>query len=237
MTINEQIARIKEVMGINESVINPNIENVINFIDELEDHFKNEGKPIRKPIPFDEFVLMGKKYDVDIIKLDEFKNNLPNDDENLSIPSDNDMFNIPMFGYVNPKTNRITIVFGNHTKYFMSQFLFFFKQILKHESVHLGQASRRPSQTTGEYFGDVNDRKKYFENKDEIMAFANSLVSGFMMYKEPQNFEEAKTMMQKYLRNSGDRMWTEIKNNVDNDTLKKYLKYIYLYLEQEFNGE
>lgn len=221
-------------MGVNESVINPNIENVINFTNELNNHFKNEGRPIRKPIPFDEFVLMGKKYDVDIIKLDEFKNNLPNDDENLSIPSDNDMFSIPMFGYVSPKTNRITIVFGNHTKHFIPQFLFFFKQILKHESVHLGQAIRRPSQTTGEYFGDVSDRKKYFENKDEIMAFANTIVSGFMSSKSPQNFEGAKTMMQKYLKNKEDSMWVTIKNSVDNETLKKYLKYIYLYLEQEF---
>ena len=236
MNLQENILRIKEMMGINEAVINPNIENVINFINELEDHFKNEGRPIRKPIPFDEFVLMGKKYNVDIIKLDEFKNNLPNDDENLSVPSDNDMFSIPMFGYVNPKTNRITIVFGNHTKHFIPQFLFFFKQILKHESVHLGQAIRRPSQTTGEYFGDVNDRKKYFENKDEIMAFANSIVSGFISSKSPQNFEESKTMMKKYLRNNEDKMWVTIKNSVDNETLKKYLKYIYLYLEQEFEN-
>jgi len=29
-------------------------------------------------------------------------------------------------------------------------------------------------------------------------------------------------------------MWSDIKNSVDNETLKKYLKYIYLYLEQEF---
>ena len=68
------------------------------------------------------------------------------------------------------------------------------------------------------------------------MAFANSLVSGFIMYKKPQNFEESKTMMQKYLRNNEDKMWVTIKNSVDNETLKKYLKYIYLYLEQEFEN-
>jgi hypothetical protein len=178
---------------------------------------------------------MGKKYDVDIIKLNDYMDNLPSDDENLSIPSDDDMRQMPMFGYVDPRTNKITIVFSNNVTHFMLQFLFFFKQILKHESVHLGQASRRPSQTTGEYFGDVMDRKKYFENKDEIMAFANTLVSNFMVFKKPETLDDAKRIMKKYLRDKEDRMWVEIKNNVDNETLKKYLKYIYLYLEQEFD--
>ncbi len=233
MNLQENILRIKEVMGINEAVINPNIENVVNFINELDSHFSDKGGAI----PFDDFVLMGEKYNVDIVKLDDFKNNLPSDDENLSIPSDNDMLRMPMFGYVNPRTNKITIVFSNKVTHFIIQFLFFFKQILKHESVHLGQAGRRPSQTTGEYFGDVKDRKKYFENKDEIMAFANTFVNGFMFYKKPNNFEEAKRVMKKYLRNNEDRMWMDIKDSVDNETLKKYLKYIYLYLEQEFNEE
>lgn len=231
MNLNENISRIKEMMGINEAVINPKIENVINFINELDSHFDNNNG---KPIPFDEFVSMGKKYDVDIIKLNDYKNNLPGDSEKLTIPSDNDMLRMPMFGYVNPRTNKITMVFSNNVTHFIIQFLFFFKQILKHESVHLGQASRRPSQTTGEYFGDVNDRKKYFENKDEIMAFANTFVNGFMFFKQPKTFEDAKIIMKKYLRNEEDRMWVDIKDNVDNETLKKYLKYIYLYLEQEF---
>jgi hypothetical protein len=216
MNLNENILRIKEVMGITEAVINPKTENIINFIDE--------------------FALMGKKYDVDIIKLNDFMNNLPSDDENLSIPSDDDMRQMPMFGYVDPRTNKITIVFSNNVTHFMLQFLFFFKQILKHEGVHLGQASRRPSQTTGEYFGDVMDGKKYFENKDEIMAFANTLVSDFMVFKNPETLDDAKRIMKRYLKSGEDRMWLEIKNSVDNETLKKYLKYIYLYLEQEFEN-
>jgi hypothetical protein len=230
MNLNENISRIKEVMGITEAVINPNTENIINFVDELYFHFDNNGKPI----PFDEFVLMGNKYDVDIIKLNDYKDNLPSDNENLSIPSDNDMRQMPMFGYVNPRTNKITIVFSNNVTHFIQQFLFFFKQLLKHEGVHLGQSIRRPSQTTGEYFGNVMDRKKYFENKDEVMAFANTLVNNFMIYKKPETFDDAKRIMKRYLKGGEDRMWLDIKNSVDNKTLKKYLKYIYLYLEQEF---
>jgi hypothetical protein len=230
MNLHENISRIKEMMGINEAVINPKTENINNFIDELYLHFDDNGKPI----PFDDFILMGKKYNVDIIKLNDYKNNLPSDDKNLPSPSDEDMLRMPMFGYVDPRTNRITMVFSNNVTHFILQFLFFFKQILKHEGVHLGQAGRRPSQTTGEYFGDVMDRKKYFENKDEIMAFANTLVNNFIVFKKPKTLEDAKRIMKKYLRDREDRMWSDIKNSVDNETLKKYLKYIYLYLEQEF---
>jgi hypothetical protein len=67
------------------------------------------------------------------------------------------------------------------------------------------------------------------------MAFANTLVSNFMVFKKPETLDDAKRIMKKYLRDKEDRMWVEIKNNVDNETLKKYLKYIYLYLEQEFD--
>jgi hypothetical protein len=55
-----------------------------------------------------------------------------------------------------------------------------------------------------------------------------------MVFKKPKTLEDAKRIMKKYLRDREDRMWSDIKNSVDNETLKKYLKYIYLYLEQEF---
>ena len=98
--------------------------------------------------------------------------------------------------------------------------------MVKHENIHIGQKSRRDNKNIGEYLGDVSNTKEYFSNKDEVMAFAQS-VSDMVMDKNPKSMEEAIKMIER------TPLWVPIKT-VDEKIKKRYKKYIYLYLEREF---
>jgi hypothetical protein len=75
--------------------------------------------------------------------------------------------------------------------------------------------------------GDVSDKGSYFADKDEIMAFAQT-ISDMIMTFRPKNIEEAKKELK------FNHLWNDIKRSIDDKTKKRYLKYIYLYLEKEF---
>ena len=74
--------------------------------------------------------------------------------------------------------------------------------------------------------GDISKTKEYFSNKDEVMAFAQS-VSDMIMDMNPKSLEEAIKMINR------TPLWRPIQK-VDEKTKKRYKKYIYLYLEREF---
>jgi len=82
--------------------------------------------------------------------------------------------------------------------------------------------------THGEFLGDVNDMKAYFSNKDEIMAFAQSL-SDIAMSGKPKNIKEAIKGIKEH------PLWLHIEKNINDKTKKRYLKYLYLYIEREFD--
>ena len=102
----------------------------------------------------------------------------------------------------------------------------FIYHMLKHENVHVGQKSRKIDKSAGEYLGDVTKTKEYFSNKDEVMAFAQS-VSDMIMDMNPKSLEDAIKMIER------TPLWRPI-STTDEKTKRRYKKYIYLYLEKEF---
>jgi hypothetical protein len=81
-----------------------------------------------------------------------------------------------------------------------------------------------------EFLGDVRDLKKYFSNKDEVMAFSQS-ISDMIMGRGPKNLKDA------IQRIKNNELYNDIKKHVDEEILKRYQKYIFLYLEKEFENE
>jgi hypothetical protein len=89
--------------------------------------------------------------------------------------------------------------------------------------VHVGQWSRRRVHQAGP---NPMDRAAYFSNKDEIMAFSQSIADQLIAMG-------ARTPQEAIKQLSSLRLYLDIKRNVDSRTLKRYHKYIYLYLEEE----
>jgi hypothetical protein len=116
--------------------------------------------------------------------------------------------------------------------------------IIGHERVHQGQNSRRNIEFT---LVNPTNRKKYFSNKDEIMAFSWTIANG--LFKNNNSIQNAikeldseiitkpiETLSSTRIRTPEYKMiWNDIKRNCDEKTLKRYRKYIYMYLEKMFD--
>jgi hypothetical protein len=100
----------------------------------------------------------------------------------------------------------------------------FIHHMLKHENIHVKQHERRPNYKKG--LPDPNNKGGYFGDYDEVMAYAQSIVDQ-IMDQNPKTIEEGISKLPTI------RLYVDIKNEVNEITLKKYRKYIYLYLEKE----
>jgi hypothetical protein len=129
------------------------------------------------------------------------------------------------FALVNPDTKIARGVFN--VKEVDKRLLDYIYHMLKHENIHIGQSSKRSNDGD---IGGMNpiDKKSYFSNKDEIMAFSQS-ISDMLMDLNPKDIKSALSSLPR------NPIWMDIKKVVDKDVLNRYKKYIYLYLQQEFN--
>lgn len=193
--------------------------------DNIKDFYKDVLSIVdsNKSISLSELKEIGEKHDIEIVDYDTFLSDLPDEQMKKDAPPKGA---IPVFGLVNPVTHKAIIVV--QVPGLDKGLLNMAYHMLKHENVHVGQKSRKKDKSKGEYLGDIRDLKSYFSNKDEVMAFSQSIVD-MIMDRSPKSFEEAKKEL-KY-----NRLWSDIKRNVDDKIKKRYIKYIYLYLEKEFD--
>jgi len=205
----------KKDKKITEAIVDWETDNIQSFYDEAKNTLTNGF------ITFDRLKEIGDKYDIEVVDYDTFYKNLPDDKMRKDAPPKG---GIPFFGLCNPVTYKATLVL--QVPRIDSRGLNFAYHMLKHENVHVGQKSRKKDKSKGEYLGDIRNTKAYFSNKDEIMAFAQS-VSDMVMDMNPQTLEQAVKMIDR------SPLWRPIQS-VDVETKKRYKKYIYLYLEKEF---
>ena len=106
--------------------------------------------------------------------------------------------------------------------------------IIGHERVHQEQSLRRG--TIDYSLPSPLDRKLYFSNKDEVMAFSYTIANG--LAKTTRTMETAiKDLDSEQLSGRPKEhkmLWNDIKRYCDEKTIKRYRKYIYLYLEKIF---
>jgi hypothetical protein len=107
------------------------------------------------------------------------------------------------------------------------------KDIIGHERIHAEQSNRK---------GDIlyelpspTDRKAYFSNKEEIMAFSWTIANS--LSKEYKNTKDAISVLKKRDRSEHSRLWEDINRYCDETVINRYKKYIYLYLEKILNQE
>ena len=205
------------ILKFNEAIVDWETDNIKGFYQDLLKIISNERR-----VDFDKVKSIGDKYDVEIVDYDTFHSELPNYEMRKDAPPKG---SIPVFGLVNPNTHKARLVI--QVTQLDRGLLQMAYHMLKHENIHVGQMKRKKDKSKGEFLGDIRDMKAYFSNKDEVMAFSQSVVD-MIMDKNPKSLEEAKSEL-KYVR-----LWSDIKRNVDDKTKKRYIKYIYLYLEKEF---
>jgi hypothetical protein len=209
---------MKYLKSFNEAIVDWETDNIINFYNELKDRLSSSSN-----ISFKDIKEVGDKNNIEVVDYNTFFEELPNEKMREDAPPKN----TPAFALVNPITYKARIVLNVDSV--DKKLLDIIYHMLKHENVHIGQNKNKIDKSKGEYLGDVRNIKDYFSNKDEVMAFAQS-VSDLVMGMNPRSMEEAIKMMTK------TPLWKAIKTT-DKKIQNRYKKYIYLYLEKEFEKE
>lgn len=163
----------------------------------------------------------GERNGFDVFLYDDFYNSLSENNKKEAPPR-----SAPFFAIFHPIRKRPMFVVGNEMLIGRMINKELVNDIIGHERIHSEQSRRKVS--IDYKLPSPLDRKSYFSNKEEIMAFSWTIANDIS--KKANNFEEAKISF----INSSNRIWGDIKKICDEKTIKRYKKYIYLYLEKIF---
>lgn len=178
---------------------------------------------------FDELVEYGLENDFDVVEYDEFYNSLSERAQKEAPPR-----HAPFFALFHPvRKKAMFVVSDKNVVNRIPNFKNIVDDIIGHERIHSEQSKRK---------GEISyklpsplDKKSYFSNKDEIMAFAWTIAND--LSKVTNSIESAFNKLNKGLGSQGGAIWYDIKKYCDEKTIKRYKKYIYLYLEKIFEKE
>lgn len=176
---------------------------------------------------YDDLLDYANKNDFDLVKYTEFYNSLSDIDRKTAPPKQT-----PFFALFHPirKKPMFVIAHINIPKMFPN-FKNIVDGIIGHERIHAGQAGRK----NAEYIlPNPLDRKIYFSNKEEIMAFsytiAKEIISNNDFHKSYGRGEDLTKVLPSKLKYSNT--YAAVKKYVDQKTLNRYKKYIYLYVQK-----
>jgi hypothetical protein len=179
---------------------------------------------------FESAIEYGIQNDFDVVEYDEFYNSLGEGDKRTAPPRRGGP---PFFALFHPIRKKPMFVVCDRNVFMFMPMKEIINDIIGHEKIHAEQTLRRggiefalPSPT---------DRKAYFSNKEEIMAFAWTIAND--LSKVSRSIEEGMTKLDKGFPGQGSQLWVDIKRYCDEKIIKRYRKYIYMYLDKIFNKD
>ena len=173
------------------------------------------------PMDRAQYVELAERHGIRVVDYRTFYDELPDRYKKGAPPA-----GTPAFAMVDPNTFRPKVVLSvQRVDRRLFDFIF---HMLKHENVHVGQYSRRQIHPKGAW--DVSDRGRYFSHKDEVMAFAQSVADQLISMGA-----RSKSDILRLLPRS--QLWVDIRSTVSSTVRKRYLKYIYLYFENEVENK
>ena len=179
---------------------------------------------------FESAVEFGRRNGFEVVDYDEFYNSLGEDDKLTAPPRRG----TPFFALFHPirKTPMFVLADPNAAR-MIPHFKEIMLDIIGHEMIHSEQVGRR----RGIEFSLPNplDRKSYFSNKEEIMAFSFTIANDLV--KTQSSVEEAMEELERVsppgFRDPQYKMlWDNIRKVCDEKTIRRYRKYIYMYLQR-----
>ena len=206
---------MKYLKRFNEAIVVPDKEMLKKIYSEIEEKFK-----LGNAISFSDLKEISSKYDIEILTYNEFYNSLSDYNKSEAPPK-----GIIMFGYTNAETGTPCVILN--TDFMTRQMFSHFKDCVEHELVHTGHISKRRGWYPSEDKGPGN-AEAYFSDSSEVMAMSKS-ISYLIIQMDPNDIKEAIKMMRRV------PLYQHISNTVSDKLLKRYHKYIYLYLEDHFN--
>lgn len=205
---------------INEAVIDwKDHEGLQEFYDDASNLLELYGNRANvKYLELSDLKAIGEHNGIEIVTYDEFLDELPEEVKHTAPPRQ-----AGLFALVNPETGgpRVVISIPKIDKRALDHIF----HMLKHESIHIEQFKRRGNVES--QLPDPKDQVAYFSNKDEVMAFSHSIVDMLISSGRYDNAEDAMGNLKTI------RLYNTINKSVSPEILKRYHKYIYLYLQKE----
>ncbi len=179
---------------------------------------------------FESAVEFGQRNDFDVVDYDEFYNSLSEENKKTAPPRRG----VPFFALFNPIRIKAMFVLADpNAARFIPNFKEIMLDIIGHERVHAEQSLRK---------GQIDyklpsplDRKVYFSNKEEVMAFSFTIANE--LSRVVRSKEEGMEKLQRGIGGQSGHLWADIKRFCDEKTINRYRKYIYLYLDKIFNKD
>jgi hypothetical protein len=202
-------------------------EAIIDYSSDELNSFINDAKSIiskKRVISQVDLAKIANKNNIESVDYNTFFKELPADKKRSAPPKGEDR--VPVFALVNPNTKKPRIVC--QVDYLDNNLLDRVIHMLKHELVHVKQ-SEKSNGIAGDNLDSPKDKKTYFENKSEIMAFSQSIADILVNQFDAKDIKQALGMIGKV------ELYYDIKKNVSDKVLNKYHKYIFLYLKNEFS--
>lgn len=172
----------------------------------------------------------GERNGFDVVGYDEFYNSLSEENKKTAPPR----HGVPFFALFNPiRRKPMFVLVDENAARFIPNFKEIMLDIIGHERVHAEQSIRK---------GKIDyklpsplDRKSYFSNKEEVMAFSFTIANE--LAKVTRSVEKGMEKLQKGVGGQAGHLWSDIKKYCDEKTINRYKKYIYMYLDKIFNKE
>lgn len=174
---------------------------------------------------YDELVQYSNDNEFDVVKYAEFYKSLSDIDKKNAPPK-----GFPFFALFHPIRKKPMFVISNiNIPRVFPNFKNIVDDIIGHERIHSEQNKRKGS--IKYILPEPNDRRLYFSNKEEIMAFSYSIAKELMRFGKESDWEEnfSKTLRK---RLGWSNLYADIKRYVNSKVLNRYNKYIYLYVEK-----
>lgn len=198
----------------------------------------SELKSVGQLNTMDKLIDFGRENNFDVVGYDEFYNSLNDDDKKTAPKNDR---RIPFFAIFHPERKKAMFVLCDPNVLRFMPMEQIVTDIISHELIHATQNQKRGGLT----FTLPNPavKKEYFSNSDEVMAFAYTIAKS--LKDEFDSIEDC--MKELGGRDAGrfrfgggmppvyKKVWEDIRGNCDENTIKKYRKYIFQYLEKMFN--
>lgn len=179
---------------------------------------------------FESAVEFGQRHNFDVVNYDEFYNSLSEENKKTAPPR----VGVPFFALFNPIKRKAMFVLSDpNAARFIPNFKETMLDIIGHERVHAEQSLRKG--TVDYKLPSPLDRKSYFSNKEEIMAFSFTIAND--LAKVTRSVELGMEKLQRGIGGQSGHLWYDIKKYCDEKTVNRYRKYIYLYLDKIFNQD
>ena len=179
---------------------------------------------------FEDLVEYGNQNDFDVVDYKDFYDSLSDVDKKTAPPR-----GVPFFALFHPQRKKPMFVLNNPMMARMPNFKTIVDDIIGHELVHAEQTRRRggiefnlPSPT---------EQEKYFSNKEEIMAFSWTIANDLSKESRTLNDAIKRLDARGFDRGQWKQMWSTITRVCSNDVIKRYRKYIYMYLDEMFPNQ